>query len=219
VLLEHPVVYTLGSSSEFSDILFSLKSEDLTKVGDSVHVPGQDGSDAFDIHRVQRGGKVTYHCPGQIVGYPIVDLARHAKVCVRVCARVCVCVCACMRVCGIPYRRPCPPHQGVSHLSLPPSLPRPSGAISTRRNRHTPTHTYTHTCTCTFARTQTHTQDIEWYLRTLEKVIIDVLGSYGVEAGSPTRICSLTRMCSLARMGYVVVNDNGYYPRARVSWR
>jgi lipoate-protein ligase B len=186
VLLEHPVVYTLGSSSEFSDILFSLKSEDLTEVGDSVHVPGQDGSDAFDIHRVQRGGKVTYHCPGQIVGYPIVDLARHTKVCVAVgvCvvfAWVCVCgwvwvwvwVCECVYA-GyhiVDLAR----HTKVCLPPLPPSpsLPRaPLGPFlhaETHINIHTHTHTHTH------SSAQTHTQDIEWYLRTLEKVIINVL--------------------------------------------
>ena len=79
VLLEHPVVYTLGSSSEFSDVLFPVQPQELERVGDSLDVPANGSDEAFTIHRVQRGGKVTYHCPGQIVGYPIVDLSRHAQ--------------------------------------------------------------------------------------------------------------------------------------------
>ena len=36
--------------------------------------PEQDG---YELHRIERGGEVTYHCPGQIVGYPILNLHRH----------------------------------------------------------------------------------------------------------------------------------------------
>jgi len=55
LLLEHPHVYTLGRGADASY---------LTKATGSVA-----------IHRVSRGGQVTYHGPGQIVGYPIVKLA------------------------------------------------------------------------------------------------------------------------------------------------
>ena len=74
ILVEHPAVYTLGSSSAMSDILFPVDECALAKVGDKVSV-----GDEFEIHRVQRGGKITYHCPGQLVGYPIVDLACHQQ--------------------------------------------------------------------------------------------------------------------------------------------
>ncbi|WP_414529824.1 lipoyl(octanoyl) transferase LipB [Nodularia chucula] len=60
ILLEHPPVYTLGQGSnpEF------LKDLDISK---------------FDIHKVERGGEVTYHCPGQVVGYPILNLQYYCK--------------------------------------------------------------------------------------------------------------------------------------------
>ncbi len=58
LLLEHPPVYTLGTGSSLEFIKF--------------------GADAgYELHRSERGGEVTYHCPGQIVVYPILNLRRH----------------------------------------------------------------------------------------------------------------------------------------------
>ena len=56
LLLEHPPVYTLGRRSEPGDLPFG---EDHWR------------AQGIDVVRTQRGGKLTYHGPGQLVGYPI----------------------------------------------------------------------------------------------------------------------------------------------------
>lgn len=59
LFVEHPHVYTLGKSGDFSHLLLSeaqLKEKDAT------------------FYKINRGGDITYHGPGQIVGYPILDL-------------------------------------------------------------------------------------------------------------------------------------------------
>jgi lipoate-protein ligase B len=61
LLLEHPPTYTLGVRGRDEHLL--LAGEALSKLGASVH-------------RVDRGGDITFHGPGQLVGYPILDLRR-----------------------------------------------------------------------------------------------------------------------------------------------
>ncbi len=61
MLLEHPPVYTLGKGS----------TDDFLKF--------DPDSTAFELHRTERGGEVTYHCPGQLVGYAILNLVRHQQ--------------------------------------------------------------------------------------------------------------------------------------------
>ena len=61
LLLEHAHVYTLGRRGTLDDV---LAPEDTLS------------SLCVEVHHVDRGGEVTYHGPGQLVGYPIVDLRR-----------------------------------------------------------------------------------------------------------------------------------------------
>lgn len=67
IILEHPPVITLGNQAEKSNIIAS--EEYLAQQG-------------IDIIETNRGGDVTYHGTGQIVGYPIVDI-RNLKIGVR----------------------------------------------------------------------------------------------------------------------------------------
>ncbi|WP_415373709.1 lipoyl(octanoyl) transferase LipB [Patiriisocius sp. Uisw_017] len=59
ILVEHPHVYTLGKSGDISNLLIS--EDKLAKIGAAYY-------------KINRGGDITYHGPGQIVGYPIIDL-------------------------------------------------------------------------------------------------------------------------------------------------
>ena len=59
ILCEHPHVYTLGKSGDKKNLLVN---EDYLK------------SRGATFHKINRGGDITYHGPGQIVGYPILDL-------------------------------------------------------------------------------------------------------------------------------------------------
>lgn len=57
--VEHPHVYTLGKSGDLDNLLVS--EEKLAEIGAT-------------FYKINRGGDITYHGPGQIVGYPIIDL-------------------------------------------------------------------------------------------------------------------------------------------------
>jgi lipoyl(octanoyl) transferase len=61
ILLEHPPVYTLGTGSTLDFLNFDPQAGE------------------FEIHRIERGGEVTYHCPGQLVGYPILNLRYYQR--------------------------------------------------------------------------------------------------------------------------------------------
>jgi lipoyl(octanoyl) transferase len=64
LLLEHPHTYTLGKTADKSNL---ISSEEM------LH------QKEISIFEIDRGGDVTYHGPGQIVGYPIIDLSSWQK--------------------------------------------------------------------------------------------------------------------------------------------
>ena len=59
LFVEHPHVYTLGKSGDITNLLLSEK---------------QLEAKGATFYKINRGGDITYHGPGQIVGYPIIDL-------------------------------------------------------------------------------------------------------------------------------------------------
>lgn len=64
ILVEHPPVITIGRGGTETNILASAAA--LSEAG-------------VEVHETNRGGDVTYHGPGQIVGYPIVPLKFHGR--------------------------------------------------------------------------------------------------------------------------------------------
>jgi lipoyl(octanoyl) transferase len=61
ILLEHPPIYTLGQGSDLGFLKFD------------------PALSTVEVVQIERGGEVTYHCPGQLVGYPILNLVYYQK--------------------------------------------------------------------------------------------------------------------------------------------
>jgi lipoate-protein ligase B len=64
ILVEHPPVVTLGRAKQRGNLI--LDPEELRRRG-------------IEFFEITRGGNVTYHAPGQLVGYPIFDLRQHGR--------------------------------------------------------------------------------------------------------------------------------------------
>jgi lipoyl(octanoyl) transferase len=62
ILCEHPHVYTFGKSADITNLLVDA---DFLKTIDA------------EVYETDRGGDITYHGPGQLVGYPIINLRKH----------------------------------------------------------------------------------------------------------------------------------------------
>ena len=61
IVLEHPPVYTLGTGASLEFLKFDHQQTE------------------YELYRVERGGEVTYHCPGQIIAYPILNLSYYQQ--------------------------------------------------------------------------------------------------------------------------------------------
>jgi lipoate-protein ligase B len=70
ILVEHPAVVTLGRAKTTAN---------LRSTPEALRARG------IDFFEVTRGGDATYHAPGQLVGYPIVDLRQHGRDVLRFC--------------------------------------------------------------------------------------------------------------------------------------
>ncbi len=123
VLLEHPPVITMGRRTE---------QEKELHVPDGAHV---------EIVETNRGGKSTYHAPGQLVCYPILDLNRHGKDLkkyVRDLERAIIATVAAFGLEATTY-------EGLTGVWMPPSGkrgPRKIASIGVRVSRWVTTHGY-----------------------------------------------------------------------------
>ncbi len=97
LLLEHPETYTLGRHGSEANLL--VPREALARLG-------------VEIHRTDRGGDITFHGPGQLVGYPILALGERAREVKRYVANLEETLILALASFGVSARR-LPPYPGV----------------------------------------------------------------------------------------------------------
>jgi lipoyl(octanoyl) transferase len=83
LLLEHPPVYTLGRSGRLENLLLDEAAR---------------AREGIELHHVDRGGDITYHGPGLLVGYPILHLRERAAA-QGDASRICTSTCAIWKQC------------------------------------------------------------------------------------------------------------------------
>jgi lipoyl(octanoyl) transferase len=118
LFLEHPPVITLGRRADHGEL----------------HVP--DDAEV-EIVETDRGGKSTYHCPGQLVCYPILDLNRHGRDVKRYVRDLEEAICQTLGAFGIPGRT----MDGLTGVWLHPP-PRKIASIGVHVSRWVTTHGY-----------------------------------------------------------------------------
>jgi lipoyl(octanoyl) transferase len=90
LLVEHPPVVTLGRTA---------KAANLTAPTGLLQARG------VEVFEVERGGDITFHGPGQLVGYPIIDLKRHKKDLHWYLRQVEAALISLLAACGVPGER------------------------------------------------------------------------------------------------------------------
>ena len=118
VFLEHPPVVTLGRRTEESEL----------------HIPPEAG---VEVVETDRGGKSTYHAPGQLVCYPIFDLTRHGEDVKRYCRDLEEALVQTLAALGLTGER----IEGLTGIWLKPP-PRKIASIGIRISKWITTHGY-----------------------------------------------------------------------------
>jgi lipoyl(octanoyl) transferase len=94
LLLEHPPTYTLGYNSNSKNVLASSQWIEENDIA---------------VHNVDRGGDVTFHGPGQLIGYPVIQLAkgpREAVLYIRRLEEMLISVLKCWGIMGTRFKKP-----------------------------------------------------------------------------------------------------------------
>jgi lipoyl(octanoyl) transferase len=152
LLLEHEPVYTAGKRTEPADRPF-----------------GDPGAPVIDV---DRGGKITWHGPGQLVGYPIIELAEPLDVVayVRAIEQALIQICAEVGV----MARPVEGRSGAWVPGPPPAPDRKVAAIGARVSRGVTMHGFAINCDC----------DLTWFGKIVPCGIRDAgVTSLSTEAG------------------------------------